>query len=166
MTRSQLSTASLIFRLWNPMRKTSVQKALYDWEMCRVQKIAQLCIEPGPGLLLYCIVGLSPVPDTHYCQYLPISPVNLHYTLYQWFSTCGTRTTGGTWAPLWWYAEESPKKEEKDIYLYYTTGSSSDQAIVWNRLSSRAEMSVTAHIAVNRRFENGLITLKNISCAD
>ena len=34
MTRSQLSTASLIFRLWNLMRKTSV---LYHWEMCRVK---------------------------------------------------------------------------------------------------------------------------------
>ena len=28
--------------------------------------------------------------------------------LMQWFSTCGTCTTGGTWAPLWWYSEESP----------------------------------------------------------
>ena len=56
-----------------------------------------------------------------------------------------------------------PKKKKKyitGVKYYYTTGSSSDQTIRSNRLCSRAEMSMTAHLAVNRRFENGLITLE------
>ena len=51
--------------------------------------------------------------------------------LIQWFSNCGTCTTGGTWAPLWWYSEEFPKNKKKYIsgvkYLYYTTGSTSEK---------------------------------------
>ena len=35
------------------------------------------------------------------------------YTVGQCFPTCGTRTTSGTQATLWWYAVEPPKKWKK-----------------------------------------------------
>ena len=84
----------------------------------------------------------------------------------QWFPTCGTSTTGGTWAPLWWYTEESGvtqkrrNKTKVKLNTYITSGSSSDQAIAWNRLSSQVEMSMTAHLAVDLR---SLITLNSYS---